>query len=280
MKVNHQKFVIFLCGILFSLFFLACHPEKDILTIADLQINPDYFEDHPSAFPYKLYFFNSQEELDNFSETHSLDCSPEIDFSSQTLLLVWGKVGGKCVNIQPELVNNGEGSYVLNLKLTTDLYSWDNDWSYACVTNRKLRDEEIVTLNVQVKSQEAFSSWIPISVFGVDYGFCRNHCQPDTLYRINSQQEMDSFFQQYPFPLPEIDFSTQTMFLTYGNAPGSVMQRAVRIRENMEGSYNLNINLLEILGLIEGDPWVTAFWTYKKIQDTDSVRLTVNMLEI
>ena len=91
---------------------------------------------------------------------------------------------------------------------------------------------------------------------------------------------MDSFFQQYPFPLPEIDFSTQTMFLTYGNAPGSVMQRAVRIRENMEGSYNLNINLLEILGLIEGDPWVTAFWTYKKIQDTDSVRLTVNFVEI
>lgn len=280
MKVNHQKFVIFLFGILFSLFFLACHPEKDILTIADLQINPDYFEDHPYAFPYKLYSFNSQEELDNFSETHLLDCSPEIDFSSQTLLLIWGKVGGKCVNIQSDLINNGGGNYVLNLKLTTDLYSWDNNWCYACVTNRKLRDEEIVSLNIQVESQETFSTWIPISVFDVDYGFCRTNYQPDTLYIIHNQQEKDAFFHQYPFPLPEIDFSTQTMFVTYGYGPGRVIRRAIRIREDMGNSYNLSISLLESIGLIEGDPWVTAFWTYKKIQETDSVCLTVNMLEI
>ncbi len=265
--------------VLVLVFLSACNPRQEELSIHSLQVNPEYFNDHPKAIPYELYFFNSQEELDLFSETHHLDCYPEIDFSRQTLLLVWGTVGGKCTEIQPKLISKGDGCYVLNLKLTTDLYSWDEDWSYACVTNRKLRDFEKISVNVEVESQDVFNSWIPISSFVVDYGFCRTNYQSDTVYVIRSRQEMVSFFQNYPFPLPEIDFSTQTLFLTYGYGPGRVMRRAVRIRKDMVDTYNLNISLLESTGFVEGDPWVAAFWTYKKIQENDSVRLTVNILE-
>ena len=279
MKNRPVDHAIILSVLVLSVLFTACEPKNKNLSVQTIQMNPEYFQDHPQAFPYKLYVFNSQEELDNFSENQTFECFPSVDFANQSLLLVWGKAGGKVVHIQPDFVHRGFGDYLLDLSLTTDLTdNSDYDWCYASVTNRKLQADERISFKLKIQNNDATNSFIPISIFPVDYGFCHENYQPDTLYVIHNAQEMNDFFNQYHYPLPEVDFSTQTLFLMYTYSIGHIVNRSTRIRENPTNCYDLNINIQETPSMIEGEFWVAAFWTYKNIQETDSVCLNVNRI--
>jgi hypothetical protein len=263
--------------LMFCVAFSACNPDKNNLSIFDVNIEYDNLQDYSKAELYKIFLFDSQKQLDAFCETHPVLCSPTVDFTQQCLLIVWGMTGGNCVGKNAKLVKNGDRDYILKLSITANLMdSTDHIWSYSCVTNRKPRIDETISLDILVQNQDETNGFIPISVFPVDYHYCNTHFRQDTLYRIYTQDDMNNFFQGYPYHLPKIDFSKQTLFLVYGQTFGQITGGAIRLRKHTDNLYDLGVRIIETPSLIGGDPWAAAFWTYHKIDETDSINLTIN----
>lgn len=113
----------------------------------------------------------------------------------------------------------------------------------------------------------------------IDGPFCIEQLKEDVLYRIHDQNDMDTIFEGYKYPLPQLDFSNQSMFLVWGYSYGEVCNKEISFIKVNDDEYRLGIDITEAQILPSGGPWVAAFYTNKIIDKTDSVFVTINIHE-
>lgn len=114
----------------------------------------------------------------------------------------------------------------------------------------------------------------------IDGPFCIKYLKEDTLYRIHNQSDMDMLFEGYNYPLPLLDFSKQSMFLIWGYSYGEVFNKEVSFTKIHNGEYQLDIDITEAQILPSGGPWVTAFYTNKKIEESDSIIVSIKIHDV
>lgn len=118
-----------------------------------------------------------------------------------------------------------------------------------------------------------------ITEFSIDGPFCIRQLTEDVLYRIHDQNDMDTFFESYEYPLPQLDFSKQSMFLLWGYSFGEVYNKEISFIKVNDNAYQFDVDITEAQILPSGGPWIAAFYTNKKIEKSDSVFVSVNIHE-
>ena len=118
-----------------------------------------------------------------------------------------------------------------------------------------------------------------ITEFPIDGPFCIRQLTEDVLYRIHDQNDMDTFFESYEYPLPQLDFSKQSMFLLWGYSFGEVYNKEISFIKINDNAYQFDVDITEAQILPSGGPWIAAFYTNKKIEKSDSVFVSVNIHE-
>jgi hypothetical protein len=113
----------------------------------------------------------------------------------------------------------------------------------------------------------------------IDGPFCIKYLKEDTLYRIHNQNDMDALFEGYNYPLPQLDFSERSMFLLWGYCYGEVYKKEVSFTKVHNNEYLLDIDITEAQILPSGGPWVAAFYTNKKIKESDSIFVSIKIHE-
>lgn len=113
----------------------------------------------------------------------------------------------------------------------------------------------------------------------IDGPFCIKNLKEDVLYRIHDQNDMDTLFEGYDYYLPQLDFSKQSMFLLWGYSYGEVYNKIVSFTKLQDSEYRLDIDITEAQILPSGGPWVTAFYTNKKIKRSDSIFVSLKIHE-
>jgi len=149
----------------------------------------------------RVIIINTLEELDQY-----ITCAegnyPDIDFSTQSLLLASGQYGYPDDVIEKSLRQIAENEYQLDIAFRLFETNIIECWDIAMVTS-KLSSESIVKTNIsRVKGS--------IKLKNLDF---RNK---GDLIIINSKEELENYFDCTENDSIKIDFSTQTMLLAYG----------------------------------------------------------------
>lgn len=80
-------------------------------------------------------------------------------------------------------------------------------------------------------------------------------------------------------PLPQLDFSKQSMFLFWGYSFGEVYNKEISFIKVNDNAYQFDVDITEAQILPSGGTWIAAFYTNKKIEKSDSVFVSVNIHE-
>lgn len=116
-----------------------------------------------------------------------------------------------------------------------------------------------------------------ITRFLFDAGYCTANLKCDTLYRIYSQEQMDSLLAGYNFWLPTLDSQNKSMCLYWGWCGGDAREVNVEFTTLDENMYSLTIDVTDVPMLPAGAPFVVAFYTDLGIEPTDSIIVDVNI---
>ena len=129
----------------------SCRRESTV-SISEFYVDKQFCKEH--LIPEKLYRIDSQEEMKALFPDQSLYSLDFIDFTKQTVLLVYGVVPGNFIqNITWEKTRPNE--YVLQVMISVGVVAVANStWAVACITDSKLSDKDHVTLDLSISNPD------------------------------------------------------------------------------------------------------------------------------
>jgi hypothetical protein len=223
-----------------------------------------------STYPYPsgtvVIIINNEEELEQY-----ITCAegnyPEVDFRSHTLLLAKGRSNNGQINdINKNLLKLSSQEYQLNIELFYGMTTTAECWIVALIME-KISDECNVTLNI---------TEVPISCQLKNLNYPINS---GALVIINSNEELENYYNCSEGSYPEIDFSEHSLILISGysyTAPVEVVVKDFQILSTNE--YQLDIEVL-IGGWQTMQKWVYAL-IINKINEESVFDLNVIYTEV
>jgi hypothetical protein len=225
-----------------------------------------------------VYVINSEGE---WAKLFTGGNSPEIDFSTKTLIAVWGGVTNGITDISKELLLENN-TYTLAIDITLDMTAVAPRWCVVLITDKINTQSVILKLNSHFGTEEDGQNGEPKEVPFKTYSLTETSCQWTKLYHdnevivINSNEALDQHITCTGNDYPAIDFSKSTLLLARGTANSSVVSVGCsRLQQISEQGYTVDVDL--VLGMATVmSPWQVPILV-DKLDAECAVELTVTI---
>jgi hypothetical protein len=223
----------------------------------------------------QVYLIRSQEEL----QAH-VSCSelPTIDFSINTLMVVYGVTSTEVVNISHQLQRLSEKNYELEINvLLSDALGMDK-WTVAIVVPKMPEDAVIVLKKTETGGEIVYPIVIETTDFFTHLDVHWKDRDITYVYLINSvqewQEEIVKHIEYLAHPnssLPDIsfiDFEYHSLMVVFGVSTTIPYGVSSILQQLSISSYLLQIDV-KLTALTQPSQWITMLLIPKKIpQDT------------
>lgn len=229
-----------------------------------LDISPATYVEWTGTDADKVYVANSQSELDGYTAAINGLLLQGIDFSKYTLLLARGQSVKGIMEIENRFFKTDD-----SFRLDSNIILNDTDeapkWSIAVLVSK-------INVSDEVKFQPYYSTMYSIlEDISPDNYYNWKNMDNETVYVVNSAAELEKYLSDEN-PLPEIDFTRNSLLLMRGQATNGIVSI-----ENRLSKYNTALTLHTSITLNNtevAEPWCVALLT-NKIPATHQVEAAV-----
>ena len=220
-------------------------------------VSPDHYYDWQNMDKETVYVVNSAAELEKYlSGENPL---PEIDFTDKSLLLMRGQSTNGIVSIENRL-SARSATITLHTSISLNLTEVAEPWCVALLVN-KIPEAKTVTANVKYTYVNYPREVTKEDISPEEYYEWKG-TEPEKVYIVRSQEELQKYITGEN-PLPEIDFSKNTLLLARGTTPCGIIDVEKKVYGNEEdGNRMLHIIVKMNAATVIGQ-WSSAVLTQK-----------------
>ena len=180
-----------------------------------------------------VYIVNSEIELTAFTTCTGDSIFPTIDFTQYSLLLVRGYADSATSAIAKSFDQISLLGYELNIGTYLNDTANLQEWLVAVVVP-KITQNATIALNIMLCENK-----VPMINYSLDSNWCSLFLNFDTLYIINSNEELFALVGMIPSP---IDFTNYTLLCMRDVSPNYIARiDTVLLKNNCTNQYALNI---------------------------------------